>query len=201
MTSLPQSGTPRPEQMTPAEIERGLIAKGVPVEQARHAAYGGVRRTSRATTTAMDIIAYVDSSPGPNVSLPFRIVIPWSLLCSDNEKDVGSLTMRNGKPIPRKVMSARYKTAKNAVADKAAIIAGRSSPVTIPLAMHVEVWLPPSRRNDALNFAKCVNDALEGIVYANDNQLHDSRWIRKGVDIDSPRAEITITALSASPTP
>ncbi len=197
MTSLPQSGTPRPEQMTPAEIERGLVAQGVPRDKARATAIGQIT----SGTVAIEHAGYVDRTLRSRITLPFRIVIPWSLLCSDNEKDVGSLTMRGGKPIPRKVMSARYKTAKNAVADKATLIAGPSLPLTIPLAMHVEVWLPPARRNDALNFAKCVNDALEGIVYANDNQLHDSRWIRRGVDIDSPRAEITITALSASPTP
>jgi Holliday junction resolvase RusA-like endonuclease len=51
------------------------------------------------------------------------------------------------------------------------------------------------RRHDAVNFAKCTHDALEKLVYTTDHWLYDVRWIRAGVDVDHPRAELTITPL------
>ncbi len=130
------------------------------------------------------------------IALPFRLVVPWSLLCSDNEKEVGSLHRRGGEIYPRKVLSARYKTSKAAIQDKAKIVAAGASPTTEPLAIRVRVWLPPARRNDAINFSKVVHDAMEDVVYENDNQLHHIDWRRAGVDIDAPRAEIEITPLA-----
>ncbi len=38
-------------------------------------------------------------------------------------------------------------------------------------------------------------DAMEGVAYANDAQLHDVHWINRGADVDRPRAELTITPL------
>ncbi len=175
--------------MTAAEIERGLVAQGVPRDKARRIADGEVK-------------AVEDRQPLATIALPFRLSVQWSLLCSDNErKTAATAKLADGKIVPRLVASARYTAAKGSIRVKARLAAGDVAPTTEPLAIRVEVWLPPARRNDAINFAKIVGDALEGIVYANDNQLHDSRWIRRGVDIDSPRAEITISPLSASPTP
>jgi Holliday junction resolvase RusA-like endonuclease len=70
------------------------------------------------------------------------------------------------------------------------------APVEIPVKLEARVWVPDNRRRDVPNFAKCVHDALEKLVYVNDCWLYDSRWIRAGVDVDHPRAEITITPLA-----
>jgi hypothetical protein len=40
-----------------------------------------------------------------------------------------------------------------------------------------------------------VHDALEGVVYTKDRWLDDVRWYRAGVDVDAPRAEITISPI------
>jgi Holliday junction resolvase RusA-like endonuclease len=135
---------------------------------------------------------YVD--PPKHLDFPFRLTIPWSELCSDNEKETAGLVHRSGKVTPRKVLTARYKASKEAIRKRAkAIVSGE--PSTDPLSIVVRVYLPPSRRNDAINFAKVMGDALEGVVFANDNQLHDSRWLRAGVDIDAPRAEVEIARI------
>jgi len=40
-----------------------------------------------------------------------------------------------------------------------------------------------------------VTDALESIVFANDKQVYDERWQRVGIDVDAPRAEVTVRML------
>lgn len=180
--------------MTAGEIEAALIAKGVPADKARRQAW----------SSALDCEFGQSQESIPErrqdiatVTLPFRLVVPWSLLCSDNDKEEPYIAHgKDGKMWPRKRITVRYRTAKNAICDKAKLIVGESRPTIEPLSIRVEVWLPPARRNDAVNFAKVVGDSLEKVVYANDNQLHRSTWIRAGIDIDAPRAEITITPLA-----
>jgi Holliday junction resolvase RusA-like endonuclease len=177
--------------MSAEEIERGLVAQGVPLEKARLVALRAPVDGNPLAAPPAGVIHAPRS-----VALPFRMTVPWSELCSDNEKEVGSLTrLANGTMIARKKLTARYKTSKEAIRNRAKAIVKDAHPVSIPLAIQVDVWLPPSRRNDAINFAKVCGDALEGVVYENDNQLHDARWRRMGTDIDRPRAEITLSPL------
>lgn len=133
----------------------------------------------------------------PTVTLPFTLTIPWSELCSDNERDEPYIRrVAGGKIVPAKRMTVRYREAKAAIKGRARTIAAGRLPIAgLALEIRVRVFLPPARRNDAINFSKCTHDALEGVVYANDNQLHRATWERAGVDIDAPRCEITITRL------
>jgi Holliday junction resolvase RusA-like endonuclease len=137
-------------------------------------------------------------APRPTAALPtfpIRIELPWSALCSDNFREAGSLRMRGGKPYPAKVLTARYKAAK----DKARYIAGGVMAgfvaLSMPLQLHALVYAPNASLHDICNFAKCCHDALEKIVYVNDAQLHRVVWERVGVDVDRPRAEITVSPL------
>ncbi len=65
-------------------------------------------------------------------------------------------------------------------------------PLNIPLTLHACVYVPDERPHDVCNFAKCCHDALQRIVYTNDGRLYATYWERSGVDVDAPRAEITI---------
>jgi hypothetical protein len=132
----------------------------------------------------------------PAIALPFRLIVPWSALCSDNEHEVASLKMVNGKPVPFRKMTARYKAAKHQIASRArAVVGDKAAPLEIPLSIHVRVYLPSaSHTNDSINFAKVVHDGLQGVVYRNDRQLHRVLWERSGIDVDAPRAELEITA-------
>jgi Holliday junction resolvase RusA-like endonuclease len=178
-----------------AAMERQGVAPDL-IVKALDLNYGPLPRVSGVTTRGdlpqpTATISYV----GP-VLLPFRLVVPWSKLCSDNEKEQPALTRgKDGTIHPRRKTSLRYKASKDAIRELARAVVGKQQPTPAPLAITVEVWLPPSRRNDSINFAKVVGDALEGVVYVNDNQLHASHWYRRGTDIDAPRAEITITPL------
>jgi Holliday junction resolvase RusA-like endonuclease len=108
------------------------------------------------------------------------------------------IRLANGEIVPRKVMGARYKLARDKTRTIAKQTLGNPAPSTSPLSIVARVWVPDERPHDVCNFAKCCHDALEGIVYKNDFRLYDTRWVRAGVDVDSPRAEITISPLSGS---
>ncbi len=170
------------------EIERALVAQGVPLEKARLTALRAPIDGNPLAQKPAGVIC----APA---ALPLSLVIPWSKLCSDNEKEVGGISrMKDGKIVPRKLLTSRYKASKAAIRELAQALVGNAAPLECPLSIHVRVYLPPARRNDSINFAKVVNDALEGVIYLNDNQLHRSIWERVGVDIDAPRAEIEIHA-------
>ena len=188
-------------------VEGLMQQHGVTREDAERAADRmrlGVAEAPPSKNRSADVQRIVGASsreaPIPTVSLPFKLLIPWSELCSDNEKSVPYVRrVRGGNVVPGQKRSPRYQAAFVAIKGRARQIAGDRLPVDgIALELHARVYLPPARRNDAINFSKCLNDALEGVVYMNDNQLHRQVWERAGVDIDAPRAEITISRLQPS---
>lgn len=120
---------------------------------------------------------------------PLEFIIPWSALVSDNQHYAPA--ERAGRPVI--ILKEPYRKAKQDVQTLARQAVGDAGPTAQPLALHARVWVPDNRPgHDVCNFAKCVHDALEGIVYTKDEWLHDGRWTRAGVDVDRPRAEIRI---------
>ena len=151
-----------------------------------------------AQSAVMDRIAAEPSTVAVTITrldFPIRIVLPWSALCSDNEHEVGAIVMRGGKPYPRKKLTARYKAARDKTEDIARQVMAGFAPLAQPLALHAKVYVPDEHTRDVCNFAKCCHDAFERIVYTNDAWLYDTRWTRFGVDVDRPRAEITVSPL------
>ena len=118
---------------------------------------------------------------------PISLRIPWSALVSDNAK----YGVVNGKLIAQKP----YRAAKKAIGKLAADAMNGRPAAACPLALVARVYVPDNRVHDVVNFSKCVHDALKGTVFTDDQWLHDVRWIRAGVDVDAPRAEITISPL------
>jgi Holliday junction resolvase RusA-like endonuclease len=118
------------------------------------------------------------------LSLPVTISLPWSLLVSDNEK----CEVRGDKHM----LKSRYRQAKATIPARVREQLGDVAPVGVPLALVARVYVPDNRSHDVCNFAKLVHDALQGVVYQNDSQLWDTRWIHSGVMVDAPRAEIII---------
>jgi Holliday junction resolvase RusA-like endonuclease len=136
---------------------------------------------------------------GPPLTFPIRLVLPWSALCSDNERESPSLSNRGGRPYPIMVKTARFKVAREkvrAVAHAAMTVEGfKFPPLTHALSLVGRLYTPTQRRVDATNFAKGVQDALSKIVYEDDQQLRDVRWVIAGPHTDAPRAEIEILPL------
>lgn len=171
--------------MSAAEKFRALRALDVPESLARKAA-------------GLDAPVSVDFMrvEGPMLAFPIHIRVPWSALISDNDKY--GVTMRGtmAKPFPKLILQARYREAKLKAREAGKAVMGTCPPLTMPLAFTGRVWVPDNRGgHDVCNFAKCLLDALQKTVYANDDQLHDVRWIRAGVDVDAPRCEIEIAPL------
>ena len=176
---------------SPEEIERGLVAQGVPLHQARAAAHGGAPRTIPSN-------AHTFTRPEPlppEIVWPFRLTLPWSHLCSDDAKYAPAL--RGTKPVM--LLKPEYRRAMGLTADAARNALGipSPSPAAMPLTLEAAVWVPDNRIHDVPNFAKCAHDALQGLVYTKDAWLHGAHWYRAGVDVDAPRAEITIRPIAA----
>jgi Holliday junction resolvase RusA-like endonuclease len=88
----------------------------------------------------------------------------------------------------------RYAAAKEKIEQLARFKLAGATPAEQLLELTARVWVPGGRvGNDVANFGKGVHDALEKIVYRNDNQLRATHWLHAGVDVDAPRAEIILT--------
>ncbi len=183
-------GSPR---FTFEEIVKSMTDLGVPREKAEWQARLECGLPPVARGYAVDTDPVPCFAPdAPSIALPLRFTLPWSALCSDNYHEKASLTIRKGKPFPRKILDARYKAARDKTADIVRGIAANGTPLAQPLALHAMVYVPDERPHDPCNFAKCCLDSLQRIVYASDRWVYDVRWIRAGVDVDAPRAEITV---------
>ena len=113
----------------------------------------------------------------------WKIVLPWAVLQHDNHR----LMPKRG----RLIISPRYRQAK----ELACAIIRRTW--TLPMvradvAVTGCAYFPDRRRRDAGNYRKLITDALAGIVYADDSQITDERWIRIGIDRVNPRFEMEI---------
>lgn len=185
MTSSPVSQKSPSSQLTPDEQVSALVRIGVPREKAERTVRGEQRET----------VGYV-AVVGPPLPLPIRVVLPWSVLISDNDKYGAAIINTSGKHVPKLLLTGRYRAAKETarkLARAAMTVDGYLfTPLRNALQLNAKVWVPNNRPHDVANFAKLVCDALEKAVYVNDSQLHRVTWERAGVDVDRPRAELTI---------
>ncbi len=120
---------------------------------------------------------------------PIRLVVPWSALVSDNDHYVPVVTAGGRAKL---ILDDKYRDAKRRVRELAQQAMHGNVPIRTPLRLHVEVWVPDNRTHDSGNFMKCLKDAMALVVYRDDKLLHDERIIRMGVDVDRPRAEISL---------
>lgn len=170
-----------PDQFSPSEIESQLIAKGVPREKARSLALTVTGGRAGPPREAMVPVAF-----------PLHIVLPWTALVSDNRKY--SPAAPNGSRGGKLLLRPEYREAKAKARNVARDAVGDGLPVAFPLRLVARVYVPNARPgHDVANFAKCCHDALETVVYTNDEWLHRIVWERAGVDPDHPRCEIEIT--------
>lgn len=166
------------------EIERGLIAKGVPKEKARIEAL-------RQIGSADPVLTAPDELPA--IGWPVRLLIPWSYLISDNRRYCSG-TERSGGGL---LLTSDYRRCRGLIRE---LVRGKlgipaPEPASIPLSLEAGIWVPDNRPHDCTNFAKVCHDAMEGLVYANDRWLYSAHWFRAGVDVDAPRALVTINPL------
>ncbi len=68
------------------------------------------------------------------------------------------------------------------------------SPLTEPLRVELAFYVKDKRRSDVDNFAKCVLDSCNGIVWRDDSQIVFLA-VEKHVDAEDPRTEIRVETL------
>jgi Holliday junction resolvase RusA-like endonuclease len=162
------------------ELIRRQYGEGIPVS--------GQYRTAAA---ASNPVANLPHATKPAIVWPLTLTLPWSTLISDNKKF--RAVQRGDQAIM--AINAGYREAAEKIQQLAKSKAAGAQPAAEPLQVTARVWFPDNGVRDMTNWSKLVFDAMKGAIYDDDRWLHDVRWIRMGVDVDQPRAEITITPL------
>lgn len=126
--------------------------------------------------------------------LPFVCFVPWPYLVSDNKHFKPALRrVRGGGTAFRLLLTPEYRNAKAALRALARDIWGDAPPDEGALTWHATVYVPDDgARRDIVNFAKCLQDALTGIVYADDSQIVLAVWALGGVRRDHPGCALTL---------
>ena len=109
-----------------------------------------------------------------------RLTIPWELLASDN--------LRKGLDRSR---YKRYKLARDA-AHVHAREQVTSAPYHGSVTLSVLFTVPDNRRRDPNNLTKLLCDALTGVAYKDDDQIHRMSWERTGPDPENAGAYVTV---------
>lgn len=205
--------------MTPEEVEREAKrrlerrAAGLPltesqVSESLRVMHG--KPESDAIIIPGDVRAMLAGARGPSTSGAFRHVseptpkfiveLPWDLLVSDNVKYQPSTRRVGARIVSRQVLTPAYRQARRrAQAEVTAALrsAGLEPPIFprgVRLAFRAVVFEPDrSRDRDIVNFAKLVQDALSKLVYWDDSQIDDARWIRSALpEPIRPHLEIAV---------
>jgi Holliday junction resolvase RusA-like endonuclease len=195
----PSSRAPSMAESRPFDPSR-LSMEAVIAEAERRKAAGVGTRVKGVVGGVNPARDYSQNIPEPAIAeRPARLelVLPWSTLVSDNERE--EPTIIAGKPAKRH--TAKYREAREKIKQavtRQLLAAGYALPVYADevLVERAEIFFPRGHNQpDPLNFAKGVNDALEGLTYHKDAQITEGTWRRAGVDVDAPRCELTLTLL------
>jgi Holliday junction resolvase RusA-like endonuclease len=102
------------------------------------------------------------------------------------------VVLRGGKV--RNITAPRYRAAKEAVSTL--LMALWHGPALVgPVEVRGVAYFPDLRKRDAGNYRKLITDALTGIAYGDDSQVHREVWERGPLDRDNPRIEISVRLL------
>lgn len=88
-------------------------------------------------------------------------------------------------------LSPKYRAAKSAITTLAKGY-WRRSMLAGHVALEARFYFPDARKRDAGNYRKALTDALTGVVYQDDSQLADERYILVAIDRETPRVEVRV---------
>lgn len=170
--------------LSPEEQMKSLVRQGVPRDKAERAVFLSQNHNAR------DHMSNRTREPEETVDIawPLMLTVPWSALVSDDE--------RFGVIDGRMILQKRYREAREKIRQLASRAIDGAALAAEPLSLTVYVWVPDNRIHDITNFCKIVHDGLEKGAIENDRWLHDVHWIRAGVDVDHPRAELTLHSIT-----
>lgn len=126
------------------------------------------------------------------------IVLPWSMLCSDNNR-VAPATRKVGAGGERKavfLLTQEFRNAKSAGREKAMRDVHELPPLDGRIEFTARLYEPNrTSHRDIQNFAKLAADVCSGIAYTDDKQIDRALWYREPPDIDAPRLVLTVRKL------
>jgi len=151
----------------------------------RAATQGATRRRNRASGAARGLIRDFRATPATAAS-PMRLTLPYPP--SANRYWRTTARIIRGKPVVQTYPSPEAKAYKVAVARIAAAAGWRPFDGDVELRLTV---YRPLKRGDLSNRIKVLEDALNGIAYADDDQVVRLTADRKD-DKDNPRVEVEV---------
>ena len=108
-----------------------------------------------------------------------------------------------GQPVPkaraRTVRGHSYTPEPTRRYERAVAVLAQAAglrPTTAPIVLTVVAYMGDRRRRDVDNIAKAIQDALNGVAYADDSQIVDLH-AHKRIDRDYPRAVVTVEEADA----
>jgi Holliday junction resolvase RusA-like endonuclease len=105
-----------------------------------------------------------------------------------------------GKPKAAVITAPEYRRVKE-IAEYAIRSQWKGSTLTGPLQVHARYYFPDKRKRDSSNYGKLLGDAMSGIVYGDDAQVHREINELCGYDKANPRVEITVIPLDSADEP
>ncbi len=120
------------------------------------------------------------------------IVLPWAFCAQANHRLMP--VVRGGRA--RLITAPEYRQAKESAELSIKRQWRGRAILTAPLAVVARCYFPDRRKRDASNLSKMLGDAMSGIVYEDDSQVHRETYERSGIDRENPRVVITITPLT-----
>lgn len=119
---------------------------------------------------------------------PLVLVIPWAFLAHDNHR----LMPRRGGGM---MTAPGYRAAKTLC--ESLLASSWKGPLLVgPVEVRGVAYFPDRRKRDCGNYRKLITDALSGIAYADDQQIHREVWERGPIDRLNPRMELTVTGFA-----
>jgi len=115
-----------------------------------------------------------------------EFVIGWDFVCSKNYKSYGT-KRRHTKKWLNALNGARQVAQSQA----------DGQPYDEPIAVLFEFHEPDRRHRDIWNYVELLGDALEDIAYTDDWHVNLSVEVRREVDRENPRVEITILPIDS----
>jgi Holliday junction resolvase RusA-like endonuclease len=116
--------------------------------------------------------------------------IPWKYLVADNAK--------YGVLRGRMLLRPQYRASKDTIQAIARRAMSDTQPCLAHVTLHAKLYVPDLRRRDATNYAKLIQDSLQGAVYTDDTQIKRATWEHCGIDRENPRCDVTITTQEAA---
>lgn len=116
------------------------------------------------------------------------LILPWSCVCSDNDRFVVVYGQNR--------LSPKYRKAKTNIAALASLY-WRHPLLTGDVVLVAHFYFPDERKRDAGNYRKAITDALSGVVYDDDKRIADERYLKVAIDRENPRVEVMIGPLAA----